>query len=310
MASWQTFVLNAALRFAMKRHGDKGIDLDRVRRTTRTPRAQALVVPDGMRVTETTADPGLLFDVADRAAPRTSPPDAVVFYLHGGGYIFGSPKTHRQIAIALARVLDAPAWSLDYRLAPEHPYPAALDDAVRGYRHIRAEYPRARILVAGDSAGGGLALALMLRLRAEGVALPAGFIGYSPWTDLAVTGDSVAINAGRCAMFTPRGLMQAARLYVGAADARDPMISPLYGDLAGLPPLLLFASDDETLRDDTLRLAARARAAGVDVELVVERGLPHVWPIFVRLTPESRRALDTAAAFGRRVLSSDAGGKA
>ena len=303
MASLNAWILNAIFRFTMKRHGDRGIDLPRARVRSQKPPARAMYVPPDMRVDEIEPEPGLRFDVADTKAARTGEPAAIVYYLHGGGYFFGSPKTHRQINLALARAVGGPGYSLDYRLAPEHPYPAAVDDALRGYRWLLAKHPRARIIIAGDSAGGGLALATMLAARTAKLSLPAAFIGYSPWTDLAVTGDSVAHNAGRCAMFTPKGIHAAAKLYLGDADPRDPLASPLYGDLAGLPPMLLFASRDEILHHDTTRLAAKAKAAGVCVELIEKDRLPHVWPIFVRLLPEGGEALKTAEAFMARVVT-------
>jgi epsilon-lactone hydrolase len=142
----------------------------------------------------------------------------------------------------------------------------------------------------------------MLSARAAGMKLPTAFIGYSPWTDMAVTGASVVDNAKTCAMFTPRGIHEAAKLYLGQADPRDPLASPFYADLTGLPPMLLFVSRDEILYHDTTRLADRARAAGIDVELIEKSGLPHVWPIFVRLLPEGMEALGLVDVFLRRVL--------
>ena len=303
MASLNAWILNGIFRFTMKRHGDKGIDLPRARSRSIKPPPRVMVIPPDMRVDEIEPEPGLRFDVADALSARGSEPTTLIYYLHGGGYFFGSPKTHRQINIALARAAEGPGYSLDYRLAPEHPFPAAVDDALRGYRWLLGQHPHARIIIAGDSAGGGLALATMLAARTAKLPLPTAFIGYSPWTDLAVTGDSVTTNARRCAMFTPKGIHEAAKLYVGDADPRNPLASPLYGDLSGLPPMLLFASRDEILYHDTTRLAAKARAAGVPVELIERDRLPHVWPIFVRLLPEGREALKTAEAFIGRVVT-------
>lgn len=307
MPSFRAWMLNAIFRATMKRHGDKPLDVAFARATAGTPVPAALKVPPDMKV-ETIGGPGgLSIDVADRAEPRQGEPATIVYYLHGGGYFFGSPRTHRQIVIALARVFGGPAYALDYRLAPEHPFPAALEDALATLIWLTARHRSARIVIAGDSAGGGLALATLSIARDEGWQLPAAYIGYSPWTDLAVTGDSVDTNAGRCVMFMPRGVREAAALYHGRHDPRDPRISPLYGDLKGLPPMLLFASTHEILRDDTLRLADKARAAGVDVELVVRENLPHVWPIFVRVTPEGGEALATVRSFAaeRRLIAGE-----
>lgn len=300
MPSFKAWMLNAIFRATMKRHGDKPLDVVHARSTAGTPVPAALRVPRDMRVDTIAGPRGLSMDVADRAEARNGSPQTVVYYLHGGGYFFGSPKTHRQIVLWLSRAFGGPGYALDYRLAPEHPFPAALDDAGDTYAWLTERHPGAHIVIAGDSAGGGLALATMLDARAKGRALPAMFIGYSPWTDLAVSGASVDINAGRCVMFMPRGIREAAAQYTGKHDPRDPRISPLYGDLKGLPPMLLFASTHEILRDDTLRLAEKARAAGVEVELVVRENLPHVWPIFVRLLPEGQEALETVKVFAAR----------
>lgn len=273
------------------------LDVAFVRATAGTPVPAALRIPRDMRVETVVGPRGLGVDVADRVEARSDRERTIVYYLHGGGYFFGSPRTHRQIVLWLSRVFDGPAYALDYRLAPEHPFPAALEDAGDTYAWLLRRHPGARIVIAGDSAGAGLALATMLEAKAKGMPLPAMFIGYSPWTDLAVTGESVDTNAGRCVMFMPRGIREAAAQYAGTYDRRDPRISPLYGDLAGMPPMLLFASTHEILRDDTLRLAERARAAGVEVELVVRENLPHVWPIFVRLLPEGQEAIRMVKAF-------------
>jgi len=302
MPSFKAWMLNAIFRATMKRHGDHPLDVAYARATVGTPLPQMLRVPADMRVDEIAGPGGLPIDVADAGSPRRGEPANVVYYLHGGGYFFGSPKTHRQIVIALARTIEGPAYALDYRLAPEHPFPAALDDATATYRWLLTRHPGARIVIAGDSAGGGLALATMIAAREAGLKLPAAFIGYSPWTDLSATSDSVDTNAGRCVMFMPRGIREAAQLYTdGRHDPRDPRISPLYADLAGLPPMLLFASTHEILRDDTLRLTEKARAQGVKVELIVRENLPHVWPIFVRLTPEGIEALQAVKAFASRL---------
>jgi acetyl esterase/lipase len=192
-------------------------------------------------------------------------------------------------------------YGLDYRLAPEHPFPAAVEDAAKAFKWLRSRHPNAGIVLAGDSAGAGLAIATAIGARDAGLKAAKAIVAFSPYADLAVTGASVEANARSCAMFTPRGVREAASLYLAGADARDPRASPLYGDLNGLPPMLLFASRHEILRDDTLRLAERARAAGVKVELIVRDRLPHVWPVFVTLLPEARDAFVTVTAFAREV---------
>ncbi len=301
MLSWQAMLLNGFFRLTMKRDGRKPINIERLRALTKNPPRRVLSVPPGYSVASLRTEDGLSFDVADASGTRSLPPSTIVLYLHGGGYLFGSPKTHRQVLIAMAKAFQAPAYGLDYRLAPEHPFPAAVEDAAKAYEWLLMRHPQASIVLAGDSAGAGLAIATAAGVRDSGSKQPSGLVGFSPYADLAVTGKSVEDNAKSCAMFTPRGIREAAAMYLAGADARDPRASPLYADLAGLPPMLLFASHHEILRDDTLRLAERAVAAGVKVELVVRDRLPHVWPVFVTLLPEARDAFATVNAFARRI---------
>ncbi|MGO9932999.1 MAG: alpha/beta hydrolase [Steroidobacteraceae bacterium] len=299
MLSWQARLLNGFLRLTMKRRGRKPLNIKWLRGMAVDDRA--LVVPPGFKVESLHSDQGLVFDVADQSTPRAGSPSTVVLYLHGGGYIFGSPKTHRQVLIAMAKAFEAPVYGLDYRLAPEHPFPAAVEDAASAYRWLLGRHSAAAIVLAGDSAGAGLAIATAIGVRDSGLPQAKAIVAFSPYSDLAVTGASVEANAKSCAMFTPRGVREAAALYLAGADARDPRASPLYGDFKGLPPMLLFASQHEILRDDTLRLAERAAAAGVKVQLVVRDRLPHVWPVFVNLLPEAREAFATVTAFARQI---------
>jgi epsilon-lactone hydrolase len=300
MLSWQAMTLNGFLRFTMKRHGKRAIDLKRLRSSSENPPKMALTIPSGFKIDAVTSEHGLQFDlVTSTASPQASA--MIVLYLHGGGYLFGSTKTHRQVLIATAKAVGAPTYGLDYRLAPEHPFPAAFEDALLAYQWLLQKHPDADILLAGDSAGAGLAIATALAIRDRGLPQPKGIVGFSPYSDLAVTGTSVEANAKSCAMFTPRGVREAAAMYLAGADARDPRASPLYGDLSRLPPMLLFASRHEILRDDTLRLAERASAAGVDVELIVRDRLPHVWPVFINLLPEARDAFTAVKSFAQRL---------
>jgi acetyl esterase/lipase len=287
------------LRWTMKRQARHGIDVARVRATL-GPRPGVVAVPKGWRVTPGVAD-GVAFERAERVEGPAMRGDLAVLYLHGGGYFFGSPRTHRQLILAMARVADAPAVALDYRLAPEHPCPAALEDALAGYRWLRRTEPGRRIVVAGDSAGGGLALALACAVRDAGLEPPVGVVAFSPWTDMAMTGASIAANAESCAMFTPGALREAIGLVLGGVSPTDQRISPLYADLAGLPPLLVFAGADELLRDDGVMLAEKARAAGGRVETHVVAGVPHVWPLFARVLPEGRESLEQVRAFLARL---------
>jgi len=301
MLSWQAMLLNGFFRLTMKRHGKKAINVQRLRAMGENAPRSALAVPPGYSVEGLRTEQGLEFDVADLSPTASHRSPVIVLYLHGGGYLFGSPKTHRQVLIAMAKAFQAPAYGLDYRLAPEHPFPAAVEDAAKAYQWLLTRHPEADIVLAGDSAGAGLAIATAVGVRDAGFALPKAIVAFSPYSDLAVTGESVEANARSCAMFTPRGIREAAAIYLAGADARDPRASPLYADLAGLPPMLLFASRHEILRDDTLRLAERASAAGVKVELIVRDRLPHVWPVFVTLLPEARDAFATVTAFARKI---------
>jgi monoterpene epsilon-lactone hydrolase len=300
MISWQALTLNGILRLTLKRQGKRPINLEKLRESTRHPGRFNLVIPAGFRIEELRTEDGLSFDVVDRAQARADTP-VVVLYLHGGGYIFGSPKTHRQALIAMTKAFDGPVYGLDYRLAPEHPFPAAVQDADRAYEWLLRRHPASCMVLAGDSAGAGLAIATAIGVRERGLRQAAAIVGFSPYADLAVTGESVEANAKSCVMFTPSGVREAAQLYLAGANPRDPRASPLYADLSNLPPMLLFASRHEILRDDTLRLAERATAAGVKVELVMRDRLPHVWPIFVTLLPEARAAFSTVAAFARQI---------
>jgi acetyl esterase/lipase len=301
MASWQSFLVCTLLRLTMKRSARKGADVAHIRKAFGTPRRDALKVWPGWKVDALAAD-RLQFETVDRATAPALRDDLVVLYLHGGGYFFGSPQTHRQLALNMAKHCDAPLFSLDYRLAPEHRFPAALDDAVAAYCWLAQKYPQKRIVIAGDSAGGGLGLCVALELRNQAHRPPAAIVLFSPWTDLACIGASLDRNDRRCAMFTARGVRGAAGYYLGDADPRNPRASPLYADLAGLPPTQIFASTDEVLLDDSLRLADKARAAGVVVELQLRAGVPHIWPIFARLIPEGRESLHQVTAFIARTV--------
>ncbi|WP_250450232.1 alpha/beta hydrolase fold domain-containing protein [Caballeronia sp. ATUFL_M2_KS44] len=286
--SWQSALACWAVRRRMRPETAKPvIDVDRARAYT-ARRIWSPGVPKGWRL-----------EIRDNGEwLRTAAPRCTILYLHGGGYYFCSPRSHRAISFGLAQGAHADVFSLDYRLAPEHRFPAAVDDAVAAYRALLSDgvAPRS-IVLAGDSAGGGLALATLLALRDAADALPAGAVLFSPWTDLTCSGASMQTNEGRDPMFHAAVFPKVASQYLGDADAAHPYASPFFGRFEGLPPLLIQAADTELLLDDSTRVADKARAAGVCVDLQIWRGVPHIFQIWAPFMPEARHALTRAAQF-------------
>ncbi len=232
---------------------------------------------------------------------RVSPPgDAVglVLYLHGGGYVVGSAQGYRGLAGEVARAAGAEALVVDYRLAPEHPFPAAVDDAVAVFLALRAQgLPARKIALAGDSAGGGLVLATLLKLRELEEDMPAGALLISPWADLTCTAASLEEKRADDPSLTKEGLETCTRHYMGERDPAHPLASPALADLSGLPPLLVQVGDIEILLDDAKAIAARAEEAGTEVTLEVHPGLPHVFHAFYFMLPQAKAALDDAGRF-------------
>jgi epsilon-lactone hydrolase len=230
--------------------------------------------------------------------------DACFLYLHGGGYAFCSPMTHRPMTTAIAKRAGIRVFSLDYRLAPEHPFPAPVEDAVAAYQWLLNQGIKAdRIVIAGDSAGGGLSMALMLALKQRQIALPAGAILLSPWTDMTVSGDSHISNGKSCAMFNVEAIGRGASNYLAGATPTDPLASPLFGDLSGLPPLSVHVSDSEVLRDDSLRLTEQGKVNDLTLEIHVWKKQPHVWPIFYPFLPEAKRCINDMVSFIHQQLN-------
>jgi epsilon-lactone hydrolase len=225
----------------------------------------------------------------------------VLFYIHGGGFTAGSAAAYRGLSSHLSAATGCRVLAVDYRWAPEEPFPAALDDCVAGYRWLvtagRAA-PREVVLV-GDSAGGNLVAAMLLALKQGGDALPAAGVCLSPIFDLALTGDSVMTRAERDPMILASSLQKCSTAYRGNSDPRNPLMSPLYGDLAGLPPLLLQCGSEEMLRDDSVRLAAKAKAAGVEVTFEEWDEMVHVWHLFADRLADGRKALARVGEFVR-----------
>jgi monoterpene epsilon-lactone hydrolase len=224
-------------------------------------------------------------------------PKRTVLYFHGGAYILGSPATHRQLTTRIARRWQARVASVDYRLAPEHPFPAATDDALAAYRALLEQgVDPATLVLAGDSAGGGLALACALQVRDGGLPPPAALVLFSPWTDLGFTGASIRGLASEDDMLDPERLRAAAADYLGELPTSTALASPLNADLHGLPPVFIQVSDSEVLLDDSRRLLDALHAAGTPARMSVWHGMHHVWQLFAGLVPEADAALEEAAA--------------
>ena len=257
--------------------------------------AGRIPLPDGVTVSPATVG-GLaaewLVPGSTVAGSAGSAPARTVLYLHGGGYTLGSLGTHRALAAGVALAAEAEVLLVEYRTAPEHRFPAALDDALAAVAHVRAERPGAALALVGDSAGGGLALATTIRLRDSGAPLPCAVALLSPWCDLALTGDSIEGNEATDPQSSTQLLSDMARAYLGSADPTTPLASPLYADLRGLPPVLIQVGDAEMLLDDGRRLFARAQSHGVDATCETWQDMFHVWHALGPALPEAVDALE------------------
>ncbi len=238
-------------------------------------------------------------------AEWVSAPDAdagrAILYLHGGGYMIGSINTHRTLAGRLSRAAKARVLLIDYRLAPEHPFPAAVDDSVAAYRWMLAQGLKpSRIAVAGDSAGGGLSAATLVAIRDAKLPLPAAGALLSPWVDMEGIGESMTSKDSVDPMIHKEGLLGSAKAYLGGQNPRSPLAAPLYADLAGLPPLLIQVGTSETLLDDASRLAERAKKAGVNVTYEPWENMFHVFQMFAPMLDEGQQAIEKIGAFVRK----------
>jgi monoterpene epsilon-lactone hydrolase len=303
--SWQSRLVNLLVRARMRPYALRPIDPDSLRPKMGRPKSarHLMLLASGSRARHV----GQSHDhpPGDWVVPHKDSQCArVMLYLHGGGFFACSPVTHRPLVGSLVARLHARAFVPDYRLAPEHPFPAALDDAMQSYRYLIHELhiDPTHIVVAGDSAGGGLALSLAMQIRDNVLPQPGALVLYSPWTDMAVTGHSIDENSDRCAMFAGITIRRAAPLYLGTVPATHPGPSPLYGEFHGLPPMLVHASSDEVLRDDSVRVVERARAAGVTVEFRMWPHVPHVWQFFPAVMPEAAESLQLTKQFVNRFV--------
>ncbi len=234
------------------------------------------------------------------AAPQMGVDPPLLFFLHGGGFLIGAPRLFRYVSRQFSRA-GFDVFAPRYRLAPEHVFPAALSDVLQAYRALVDASPHP-IVVAGDSAGGGLAISMMMKLRDDGVRLPKAAVLFSPWTDLAATGESMRLNEEKDAYFSRKMILLGARAFLAQARARDPRASPIYGDLKGLPPILAHVGADEVLRDDSTRLIAQAQAAGVDAQIEIWPDVPHAWQLLPFL-PEAADSRQKAIEFLKEKLA-------
>jgi monoterpene epsilon-lactone hydrolase len=228
------------------------------------------------------------------------PTDRVIFYLHGGGYSMGSPASHRQMVSYISKAAGVPALSLDYRLAPEHPFPAAVEDGVAGYQWLLKQgFNPKKIAMAGDSAGGGLTVATLVALRDGGNPMPACGICISPWADLTGESETYITNTDIDPMINVPDIKAMAALYLNGREPKTPLASPIFADLTGLPPLLIQVGSDEVLLGDSLALDRKAKTSGVDSTLEMWQDMIHVWHFFSTMLQEARDAVDRIAEFYR-----------
>jgi len=226
--------------------------------------------------------------------------DRVVLYLHGGGYVLGSISTHREVISRLSRAAGARALAIGYRLAPEHPFPAAVEDSTAAYRWVlESGVHPSRIVIAGESAGGGLTVATLVALRDAGDPLPAAGVCLSPWVDMECIGESMTTKAEVDPVVEREDVLKLAKAYLGETEPRTPLAAPLYADLRGLPPLLIQVGTAEVLLDDSTRLAGRAKSAGVEVLFEPWDDMIHMWHMFAAMLPEGQQAIDRIGEFVR-----------
>jgi epsilon-lactone hydrolase len=298
-------LLRIATRAFLK-HRTADLDVDAWRRRMRAMERFVPRPPAHARVTEVRAE-GLTFQRVDTAASR---PERHVLHLHGGAYMSGAPTHYRHFTWRIANATRANVWTLAYRLAPEHPFPAALEDAFAGYTWLAGGMTdTSQLFVIGDSAGGGLTLGLLMKLRDQGRPLPGAAVAMSPWSDLALSGPSLASNAAADPMLNAKLLPGLARLYLAGADPRTPYASPLFGDPSGLPPVLIQVGSDEILHDDAVRMASKLHAHNPRSRLEIWPRMPHAWQLFVPLLPEAHRAIEEIGEFIRAVDEHDSSGQ-
>ena len=295
--SWQAQAINRLSRLTIRRTFAKGNDPQSIRKSLETMTRLFCRAPPLSLVQR-----GAVGDLPGLWISNQGRPDRVVLYFHGGAYIFGSPETHAAMLAALALRSGGHVFAPQYRLVPEHPFPAAFDDAVAAWDGLLAlGYDPRNIVIGGDSAGGGLAIALLAHLLATGHK-PAGLFAFSPWTDLTLSGASLVTNASREHILAAHRFTEVRAKILGGAmpqDAADPRLSPIHARFPSPPPVQIHVAESEILRDDSLRMRSRLPAA----EIRLLGDLPHVWPLFHNTMPEARKTLDETAVFIRSCLS-------
>ena len=281
-------------KMLMRRMFRKRMSIEEYRTLTNSSSRLSPPIPKGMDVHrfEVEAIPAVWI------SPAVADANMVILHLHGGGYVTGGIDSHLMMCLPMAQALKTRMLLFDYRLAPEHPFPAALEDGLKTYRWLLEQgYPPSDIVISGDSAGGGLALAVILSLRENGEPLPVGAICFSPWTDLTFAGESHITNARSDVVNTKNVLQEWASAYTEQTNLRNPLVSPVFANFHGLPPLFIQVNDDELLLDDARLLAKKARADGVDVTLKVWHGMWHVWHTAGTMIPESKKTYEEIGQF-------------
>jgi monoterpene epsilon-lactone hydrolase len=290
------------LHFRMKRRItiDWNTSIPRLRQESEKSSRLFGKLPDQIVVSPITID-GLS---AEWILPSQAAKGKLMLYFHGGGYVMGTIQAHRSIVAKFVKGSEVGALLFAYRLAPEHPFPAAIEDSVAAYRWLLAKgVSPSHIVFVGDSAGGGLCLATLIALRDQGIPLPAAAVALSPWTDLKCTGESLRTKAKVDPLTWAESWTVFSKYYAGENDPCLPWISPLYGDLDGLPPILIHVGENEVLLDDSTRFAEKAKDAGVDVTLKVGEGMFHCFPVCAPLFPEAKQAMDEICAFIKTHIS-------
>ncbi|WP_120499679.1 alpha/beta hydrolase [Roseovarius sp. EL26] len=282
-------ILNALLRAVEKPYLSWEKNPERLARVFERKAKLLFPSPKGSRFEDCSLGHGGRSLSTIHVVPQVAKTGPLILYFHGGGYVFGSARTHRSMVARLVHETSLPAYLPDYRLAPAAPFPSAVEDALLAYQAVMA-HP-AGVILGGDSAGGGLALSLLGEILRQGLSKPVGVFCFSPLTDLSFSGDSLRKNARSEAVLPASRVQDMAQLYLNGVDPKTPTASPLYADFTGAPPVWLAVSDQEILLDDARRMTEKLQQDGVEVTKVLEHDLPHVWPLFEAYLPEARATL-------------------